>query len=133
MKKTSKKSLKRHEQQNTNVPVPLQPRWYSNPSLWIAILSLMASTIVEILSISNSINLALMEKDVYVPRLQYQIRQEEYGIVSIDVTNQGQVTARSLTIGILGAMYGMIAGAITGMRLESLLSFKAIKEESVSI
>ena len=38
-----------------------------------------------------------------------------------------------LVFGILGAMYGMITGAITGIRLTSLLAFGAKKEESVSI
>ena len=38
-----------------------------------------------------------------------------------------------IVFGILGAIYGMITGAITGTRLTSLLSFRAEKEESVSV
>lgn len=74
--------------------------WYKNPSLIISIASIALSAIVGILSILNSNSIARLDKDIYIPILQYRMGQEEVGFFYFEILNQGLDSARGVIMDI---------------------------------
>ena len=71
--------------------------WYS---LIIATASMILSAIIGIISIVNNNSIARLDKEVYVPRLQYRLGQEEVGYIFMEVSNQGNVSANNVVVNI---------------------------------
>jgi hypothetical protein len=79
--------------------------WYKNPTIILAFISVFTSTAVGILSIINANQIARLDKDIYIPTLQYQISQYQPGSVIIEVINKGAASATDVTVSInWGAM-----------------------------
>jgi len=74
--------------------------WYKNPSLIISIASIALSAIVGVLSILNSNSIARLDKEIYIPILQYKMGQEEAGFFYFEVLNQGLDSARGVIVDI---------------------------------
>ena len=74
--------------------------WYKNPTLLLAIISILTSTTVGLLTVYNSNHIALLDKEIYIPKLIYQITQREKDILRFEVINQGVVSAQDVTVNI---------------------------------
>lgn len=74
--------------------------WYKNPSLIISIASIALSAVVGVLSILNSNSIAHLNKEVYIPILQYRIGQEQDGYFYFEVTNHGLDSAKGIIMDI---------------------------------
>lgn len=81
--------------------------WYKEPTLLIQVISIIASAMIGIgtimigiISIVNSSAIGLLDKEFYVPSLQYHISQKELGEIILDIFNNGRLSADNLTIAI---------------------------------
>ncbi len=66
----------------------------------IALISLVFSTLIGVLSIHNSSKIARLDEEVYIPILQYSIGQDSSGYLYIKVLNTGATSANKVVIDI---------------------------------
>lgn len=94
-KQTKARTSTNTHQQKNNIVV-----WYKNPTIVLAFISVFTSTAVGVLSIINARQISRLDKDIYIPTLQYQISQYQPGSVIIEIINKGAASATDVTISI---------------------------------
>ena len=72
--------------------------WYKSPNT-IALISILFSTFIGVISIWNSNSIARLAKEIYVPRLQYRTGPAtESNHLYIEVLNYGAASANDITV-----------------------------------
>ena len=111
---------------------PVKTLWYRTPTTLISLCSLLITAIIGVITILNTRYIARLDKEVYIPNLQYSMYSDGYGSTYFETINQGYASAQNLTVTISWSTFIYLEDCHALPPYQDIMPVKPVVENNIT-